>query len=124
MKVSTILIALMALCIIGCNNKVSKEDLSGTYVNQSKSEYSTASDTLVISMIDESANSYQIERKTGFQKIRNQITQPKQYKDEKWQATWNPDKQILSETDLGRQISFGKDKHSLYLKSTRYQKVN
>ncbi|WP_428329668.1 hypothetical protein [Mucilaginibacter sp.] len=124
MKASTILIALITTVFIGCSNQASKEDLSGTYTNQSKSEYSLASDTLIITVIDQSNNSYQIERKTGFQKIRNQITQPKQYKNEKWQATWNADKKILSETDLGRQISFGKEKHSLSLKGTQYQKIN
>jgi YD repeat-containing protein len=124
MKVSTILIALIALFFVGCNNKASKGDLSGTYTNQSKSEYSTASDTLIITTMSESTNAYQIERKTGFQKIRNNITQLKLYRNEKWQATWDADKQILSETDLGRQISFDKDKHTLTLKNTQYQKTN
>jgi uncharacterized lipoprotein NlpE involved in copper resistance len=124
MKRSTILIALVTLVFLGCNNKTRKDDLSGAFTNQSKSEYSTASDTLIISAINQSGNTYQIERKTGFQQIRNNVAQPKQYKNEKWQATWDVDKQILSETELGRQISFDNDKHSLLLKNTRYQRIN
>lgn len=123
MKVSTILIALTALVFIGCSNKTTNENLAGTYTNQSKSEYSEATDTLIITTIGQSTNTYQIERKTGFNKIRNNITQPKEYKNEKWLATWDADKQILSETDLGRQISFDKDKHLLSLKNTQYQKI-
>ena len=124
MKVSTVLIALVTLSFMSCTNKASQDDLPGSYTNKSKSEYSTASDTLILTAISQSSNTYQIERKTGFQKIRNNIMQPKQYKNEKWQATWDADKQILSETDLGRQIIFDKAKHSLSLKNTQYQKIN
>ena len=122
MKTSTILILLFAFLFIQCKS-TSSNDIAGSYTNQSKSEYSMASDTLTITLVNQTENTYQVQRKTGYQRIRVKVTQPKQYKEEKWQATWNPDKQILAETEFGRQISLDKDKHTLILKNAAYQRI-
>ena len=123
MKALPFIIILAIVAFIGCTNNFQSKSLSGTFTNQSKSEYSTASDTLIITPLTQSTNSYQIERKTGFQKIRNGVTQAKEYKTEKWQSTWNQDKQVLAETEYGRQITPSKDGNSVTLKNTQYQKI-
>ena len=123
MKALSFIIILAIVAFIGCTSNSQSKSLSGTFTNQSKSEYSTAFDTLIITPSTQSTNSYQIERKTGFQKIRNGVTGAKEYKTEKWQSTWNEDKQVLSETDYGRQITPSKDGSSVTLKNTQYQKI-
>ena len=123
MKALSFIIILAIVAFIGCTSNSQSKSLSGTFTNQSKSEYSTASDTLIITPLTQSTNSYQIERKTGFQKIRNGVTGAKEYKTEKWQSTWNEDKQVLSETDYGRQITPSKDGNFVTLKNTQYQKI-
>ena len=123
MKASTILLILTLATFVGCKSNSQSNSLAGTFTNQSKSEYSIASDTLIISPSTQSTNIYQIERKTGYQKIRNGVLQVKEYKTEKWQSSWNEDKQILSETEYGRQITPSKDGQSLTLKNTQYQKI-
>jgi hypothetical protein len=123
MKALSFIIILAIVAFIGCTSNSQSKSLSGTFTNQSKSEYSTASDTLIITPSTQSTNSYQIERKTGFQKIRNGVTEAKEYKTETWQSTWNEDKQVLSETDYGRQITPSKDGNSVTLKNTQYQKI-
>ena len=122
MKALSLIIILAIIAFIGCTSNSQSKSLSGTFTNQSKSEYSTASDTLIITST-QSTNNYQIERKTGFQKIRNGVTQAKEYKTEKWQSTWNDDKQVLAETEYGRQITPGKDGTSVTLKNTQYKKI-
>lgn len=123
MKASFILLAIIITACIACDSKSNSGSLTGTFINYSKSEYSVAFDTLVISSLNQSGISYQIERKTGYQKIRNGITQPKEYKMEKWQSSWSEEKQTLSETEYGRQIALGKDGQTLTLKNTEYQKI-
>ena len=123
MKALSFIIILAIVAFVGCTSNSQSKSLSGTFTNQSKSEYSTASDTLIITPSTQSTNSYQIERKTGFQKIRNGVTQAEEYKTEKWQSIWNEDKQVLSETEYGRQITPSKDGNSVTLKNTQYQKI-
>lgn len=123
MKALTIMILLTVVAFIGCKSNTQNNSVSGTFTNQSKSEYSVASDTLIITPLTQSGNSYQIERRTGFQKIRNGETQAKEYKTEKWQSSWSEDKQVLSETEYGRQITPNKDGSSVRLKNTQYQKI-
>lgn len=123
MKALSFIIILAIAAFIGCTSNSQSKSLSGTFTNQSKSEYSTASDTLIITPSTQSTNTYQIERKTGFQKIRNGVSQAKEYKTEKWQSTWNEEKQVLSETEYGRQITPSKDGNSVTLKNTEYQKI-
>jgi hypothetical protein len=123
MKALTIMMILLGVSIIGCKSSSHSNVLSGTFTNQSKSEYSTASDTLIIAPSSQSNNSYKIERRTGYQKIRNGVLQAKEYKTENWLSSWSDDKQVLSETEYGRQITPSKDGKSVTLKNTQYQRI-
>ena len=124
MKLLKLLIVLITVMFISCKSKSNTRNFTGQFTNQSKSEYSIATDTLTITPLNNSEKSFQIERRTGYQKITNGVRQPKEYRVEKWQSTWNEDKQILSEADYGRQITPGNDGQSLTLKTTRYQRTN
>lgn len=124
MKVSTILTALITILFMGCKSGSShSEDYSGTYVLQTQGEYAKDYDTLVVSSEQSSKNTYSIQNKSGFQKIRNGVTMPKEYKQTTWVATWNEEKQVLAETELGRQIQFKNNGNSLVLKNSVYQKI-
>jgi hypothetical protein len=112
-----------AMVIIACNSSKNPE-LSGVYTNQAQSEYSVASDTLIITAVSLANKTYSVERRTGYQKIRNGQKLPEQHKQEKWQATWNADQQVLSEAAYGRQISLLRDKPGVQLKNAVYLKIN
>ena len=122
MKVSTILIALIVTSLYSCSPTSKKTDIPGTYVTQFKNEYSITSDTLVVAS---GANSqiYNIERRTGFNKIRDGKTLPKEFKVVKWVSSYDNEKQMLQETELGKQISVLSEKQSLKLGDSEYQKV-
>jgi hypothetical protein len=122
MKVSTILIALTITVLFGCSPASNKSDISGTYVTQFKNEYSITSDTLVIAL-EGNSQTYNVERKTGFNKVRDGKTLPKEFKVTKWVSSYDTDKHLLQETELGKQISVIPEKQSLKFGDTEYQKV-
>lgn len=123
MKVSIILIALIITTFLfSCSPSSKPTDISGTYVTQFKNEYSITSDTLVV-VSETNSQTFNIERRTGFNKIRDGKTLPKDFKVAKWIASYNHEKQLLQETELGKQISILPEKQSLQLGDTEYQKV-
>jgi len=122
MKRSTILIVLLAILFVRCKSG-SNNDVSGIYTNESKSEYSIASDTLIITAINKENKSYLIEHHTGFKRIKNKELQTKQFKQEKWEASWNEDKKVLSETDLGRQLTLKPDNVTFVIKDSEFRKI-
>jgi hypothetical protein len=122
MKVSTILIALIITTLYSCSPKSKTTDISGIYVTQFKNEYSITSDTLVVAS-EANSQTYSIERRTGFNKIRDGKTLPKEFKVAKWMSSYDIEKQMLQETELGKQISVLSEKQSLKLGDSEYQKV-
>lgn len=123
MKASKLIIVLLAVIFARCKSNSASTDFSGTYVMQTKGEYAIDYDTLIVSSDHSNSNTYTIQNNSGFQKIRNGVTMPKEFKKTSWVATWNDDKQLLSETDLGRQIQFKDNGNSLVLKNSTYKKI-
>jgi hypothetical protein len=123
MKASIIITILITILFMSCERHPSSKDLSGTYVMKTQGEYAIDYDTLIISLDKSSSNTYSIKNNTGFEKIRNGVTKPKEFKKTTWIATWDEDKQVLSETDLGRQIQFKDNGFVLVLKNSTYQKI-
>lgn len=121
MKTLIVSVIVIGVLLASCTDNERESDLSGTYVNKSQSEYSIAFDTLIV--LKKANSNYQVERKTGFQKIRNGLIQSKEYKSETWLAQWDPQKMVLSETALGRQISQSEGGKSISLKNTEYLKI-
>ena len=124
MKSSTILVLLISFLLTRCKSKDSANDFTGTYILQSQGEYAKDYDTLVVSLNQPSANTYIIQNRSGFQKIRNGIVMPKEFKKTSWLATWDDDKKVLAETNLGRQIQFKDDGKSLTMGNSIYKKIN
>ena len=110
-----------AAAFAACTSK--NPELSGVYVNQSQSEYSVASDTLIITVVSLTDKTYSVERRDGFQKIRNGAKLPIQFKQETWHATWDTNQQVLAETEYGRQIRLSPDKQGIMLKNTLFRKI-
>lgn len=124
MKKSFVFLAIIAVLSIGCNNATkSSENIVGTYVTHFQNEFNITDDTLIISSIKSTENSYDVKRQTGYKKIRNGQQLPKEFKVAKWISSYNPDKQLLQETDLGRQISILPSTHKLKLGASEYTKV-
>ncbi|WP_252793948.1 hypothetical protein [Mucilaginibacter flavidus] len=115
------IIVLLASLLGSCGNK--SQELTGAYVTQFKNEYSSATDTLLISVYSLPDKIYNVEYRAGFQKVRNGIVQPKEFKIKQWKATWNDEKMILEETGLGRQIQFISNKPVVLIGDMEYHKI-
>ena len=88
-----------------------------------KNEYSIATDTIVIQSYNLAAGTYQVERRDGYHRIRDGKILPKEFRQEHWMATFDRDKQVLQESDYGRQVYIKDDGRSLFYGST-YKKIN
>lgn len=103
------------------NNKA--PNLSGVYVNEARSDYSSACDTLYISVISLENKTYQVDNRVGYRRIKNNTMLPRQYKIQSWQAIWNAEKRLLSEGDLGRQIRISPDGEGVFMKATEFRRI-
>jgi hypothetical protein len=123
MKTLKTIALICCLAVIFSCSRNKAPDLSGLYVNQAEGEYSIASDTLIISVINLENKVYQIENKVGYNRIKNKVILPKQYKTERWEAIWDAEKRVLSENDLGRQIRIAPDGKDVAMKTTEFRKI-
>jgi hypothetical protein len=121
MKASIIRTVILSIVLFGCKQSPTRE-LTGFYVNKSQSDYSIAYDTLIVTDIIP-GRSYSIEEHTGYHRIKNGELQKKQFKLEKWQATWDESKSLLSETEFGRQLFFKPANQSLVIKNAEFIKI-
>jgi len=125
----TLIINVMLLPIsllLACNSKNQRTVafIPGTYVNQAQSEYSIASDTLLLIRDEHSDNLYQIVRGTGFQRIKDGKMQPKEYKVKTLSGIWDEAKQTLQLTQDGSILVFQPDAQTLTIGTAIYHKLN
>jgi hypothetical protein len=115
------------LLLSACNGMFAKDkvrdSLPGTYINQSSGNYSIAFDTLIISKENDGGNSFSIERKVSFQKIRHGVLQSKEYHLEHWLAVYDDKIKVLTETKKGRMMTYVPEKKKLYLANNIYIKI-
>lgn len=123
MKTSkSMLLIAIALIAIACNH-VKDKAISGVYVVSTKNEYTILNDTLVIDAYNLEAGVYKIEKRSGYHLIRDGKILPKQYRQKSWQATFDKEKQLLSETAYGKQIYLNTAAGTLSFGAT-YHKIN
>ena len=120
-KLKMILLLGLALCL-GCKRDVVKDFMPGMYVNSAAGEFSVASDTLVIELVE--GKNYVIHRRTGFNRIENGKLGVTAYEIQEWKAVYSADSQILTELRKGKIISFFPEGKSLMVGRRVYKKIN
>ncbi|MFI5452211.1 hypothetical protein ACHMWN_08650 [Pedobacter sp. UC225_61] len=122
MKKLIILMGLALAMMLGCTRDKVKEFIPGVYVNSAGGEFSVASDTLVIEMVE--GNNYVIHRRTGFNLVSDGKIGRREYETEQWKAIYSAENQSLTEVRKGKLISFFPDKNYLSVGARVYQKLN
>jgi hypothetical protein len=123
MKTLKFIIVISCLLLaIACNNK-GNNSIAGVYVMSFKNEYSTATDTIIIEAYNLEAKTFMVERRDGFHRIHEGKILPKEFKQQHWIATYNTEKQVLQETEFGKQIYVNPDAGTLSFGAT-YRKIN
>lgn len=111
---------LVALCLFGGCHSSAEPALAGTFVNQAKSEFSIANDTLVLQPAGE--NQYLIYRKTGIRMINENGQAGKLIlESEEWKAVYDKEESLMTESSKGRLLRFSGD--SLWLENSAYRRI-
>ncbi|MGE6220371.1 hypothetical protein ACQKCH_11140 [Nubsella zeaxanthinifaciens] len=114
-----LVLGMLLLVLAACAGRV-ENPIEGTYVNHAQSEFSSASDTLVIAK--DRGDSYFIKRHTGIRLIDGHGGIGKELLEmEQWRGDYDAGSGILTERSKGRKIAFGKQ--SLTLESAIYRRL-
>jgi len=113
-------LALLALCLFGGCHSQPQAALSGTFVNQAKSEFSVAFDTLTVEQVQD--ENYLIHRRTGIRML-DESGKPGKLilESEEWKAVYDPDQKLMTEQRKGRQIRLNAD--GLLLENSAYRRI-
>ena len=122
MKTKIILAVLLCGLLLACNLNEKQSFIPGTYVNHSTGKYSVANDTLIIEPSE--GDRFKIDRKTGFNLIRNGKKGKREYETEKWNAIYNEKTYVLTETKRGKTLILYSDSNMLMIGTRIYKKVN
>jgi hypothetical protein len=107
--------------LLGCSSDKVRDFMPGVYVNSAGGEFSVASDTLDVKLVE--GNNYVIHRRTGFNLVTDGKIGKREYEVEKWNGVYSPNTQVLTETKRGKLISFFPEKGSLTVGQRIYKKI-
>lgn len=109
------------VCLLtGC---AAHPDFSGTYVNSAGSEFSIASDTLVLER--SAGDQYLIHRRTGFRMLdEHGNAGPRQFESEQWKAVYDAKTKVMTEQRRGKLITFSDDGKEMTVVRRKYQRLD
>ncbi len=126
MKKHILILAMAVMGLAAChseNDSSVKDFIPGIYVNQARSDYSIANDTLVIEAGKNTENIFLLTRKTGYRRITDGKLQPLQHQVKHCSGEWDEQKQILQIMQTGNFLLFYPDKGSLLNGNSEYWKL-
>src|SRR6266542_5245412 len=118
----------IATVVLSCNTSAIKSStirdyITGKYVRHVTHEMGEEWDTLNISPSSQIGNDYLIQRGWAYQRIKDGVKQPVDYKNENRKAIYDEEKMVLTETKSGRVISFAPEKNILLSETREYEKL-
>lgn len=123
MKAIKLLLGLCScLALANCATDKVRDFMPGTYVNSAGGEFSIASDTLKVELVE--GNNYQILRSTGYNLIRDGKVGARQREAEQWSCAYSSATKTLTELKKGKVITFFPDSGSLKVGRRVYEKIN
>jgi spore germination protein YaaH len=96
--------------------------MPGNYVNSAGGEFSIASDTLKVELVE--GNNYVIHRRTGYNLITDGKVGARKFEAEQWSCAYSIATKTLTELMKGKVITFYPDSGSLKVGRRVYQKIN
>lgn len=117
-----VVVVLGCVFMPSCTSDRVRDFMPGVYVNSTGGEFSVASDTLQVELVE--GNNYVVHRRTGFNLLADGKLGKREYEVEKWSAVYSSDTQGLTETKKGKLISFFPESGSLSVGRRVYRKVD
>ncbi|MGN6396689.1 MAG: hypothetical protein ACTHMI_14055 [Mucilaginibacter sp.] len=113
------------LLIAGACKESADKALAGIYVSQFHNQYGDGRDTLIITSINLSAQSFQVEERISYKLIRDGKVLPETHEQKHWDAFYNKDRRVLQEGgDLGKQIYKKDGEQQLQFGDRVYRKID
>ncbi|MBN8856668.1 MAG: hypothetical protein BGO55_06195 [Sphingobacteriales bacterium 50-39] len=116
----------MWLATVSCQQSTTKDNsafLPGIYVNQTETEFCRVADTFIIRRLTLQGESYQVSRRSSFQRIRQGIKLPSEYQAEQWTGVYEAQSKILRATDKGKLLQYEPSENQVYNGNVVYEKV-
>ena len=117
---------LLGLCLgfalAGCSSDKVCDFMPGTYVNSAGGEFSVASDTLKVELVE--GNQYRVFRRAGYNLLRDGRIGKREFGAEVWSCAYSTDTKTLTELKKGKMISFYPDSGILKVGRRIYKKIN
>ncbi|TCC88592.1 hypothetical protein EZ428_18295 [Pedobacter frigiditerrae] len=105
MKAIKLLLGLsLCFALANCTRDQVRDFMPGTYVNSAGGEFSIASDTLKIELVE--GNNYQVWRSTGYNLINDGKVGNRELEREVWSCAYSTATKTLTELKKGKTISF------------------
>ena len=121
MKKFIVCLLLLSGCALSGDNI--KEFIPGMYVKEFQQQYASGSDTLVITIADETTNSYNIERHLSYLPMHDGKVLNRQNETAAWYGIYSKDNKQMIVQPNGKIISFSPEKNCLYIGNSTYKKV-
>ncbi|WP_316795336.1 hypothetical protein [Pedobacter agri] len=120
--VKTLLGLCLCFALTGWQRDKVRDFMPGTYVNSAGGEFSIASDTLKVELVE--GNNYQVLRSTGYNLISGGKVGPRERESEVWTCAYSQATKNLTELKKGKIISFFPEKEALAVGQRLYEKIN
>ena len=116
---------LVLVFIFACASKKQtiRDFITGVYVHEGKSDYSVAYDTLVITALDETSDTYTINKRVGFHIITNNALGPKTYEAAEMTVVFNHATNQLEDVEKRKTFTLMPEQHILMMNKKVYTKI-
>ena len=123
MKTYPILIAACLILLAQACTRTEDKAIAGIYTTSFTNGYSKTDDTLIVSAYNLANHIYQIERHTGYNKIRDGKILHREFKQQKWTAIYQKENLVLEAGELGRKLLVKPDERELIMGKTVYHQI-
>ena len=127
MKALVMLCLTVCAIVSGCASGTSVDEIEvtipGTYIRASQHEYGNEFDTLVVSLQNEAANEYKLNRRWRYERVLDGKAIEPEYKNTTTTAVFDEAAKLLKETETGDTYSFDPASKTLLAGSTKYGKL-
>jgi hypothetical protein len=118
--------AALVVTLLGCKGKAPEQAprfLPGMYVSQAENEFCRITDTLIIRKTSLDGITYQVIRKSAFQRIRQGEKLPVEYQAEEWQAGYDATLSVLLPAVKAPEIRYAAEQNKVFKGDWEYEKV-
>lgn len=118
---SLLIVVVLAACNAG-GGKMG-DDITGIYVRHIYNEYARGNDSLLVTVLDESAGTYTIDKHYGFMRYYEGKAKGRDYDQKKFTGIYDKEHKQITDNSKGVVFTFAPDKGILLMGSSEFNKI-